>query len=688
MTFENHIWLYLAPLTLLVMVGIALLGLRRKDRLINRFVADRLAGQLIERGSPKRSLIKAGCIALSAACIALAMARPQFGVEWTEQQAKGLDIVFILDTSKSMLATDLRPSRLDRAKLAIRDIIDKLESDRIGLVAFAGNAFLQTPPTLDYAAFRESLDSISPDIMTRGGSELGRALTEAANAFPQENNFKVCILLTDGEDLGGGALEAAEAIAKDGIQVHAIGIGTPEGDYLRIRETNGEEVFVRDAEGHPVRSQLDEGTLQQIAQITGGSYFRLSNQSLSQLYTSVLSILPRQELKSEMQEIHIERFQWFIGTALFLSILEFLIRRRRVSASALLILFTCLTVQPQEMKAQSAPELTEVPALELPNDSRAIYNLGHSQIQTGDFNAAAESFGAAVQATNDLKLQADALYNQAHATYQMGEAAFKAQDIESALEHWKAAESLFSSANEINPGDTEAQESANLVKARREALEKFIQEQTPPENPEQNDSSDSGESGDQDSKQQDQQSDSQEQNGDGGESEQNQNGQSQSGEQNSEQSPSESDRNGEESKGGSEENAASSEEDSEDQSPGESDNSEADGNEQGETKSANEGDESQSGSKPESSANPLDDIPEESSGTSGQGAESSSLEEGENPGVTTSAATGAESGGSTETMEQISLREARALLDSMRESERLLPFAPNSDGSKRETRDW
>ena len=183
--------------------------------------------------------------------IGIAHARPQLGVEWSERKARGMDIVFILDSSKSMLATDLRPTRLDRAKLAIIDLVERLEGDRIGLIAFAGQAFLQTPPTLDYSAFRESLDAIDPSIMTSGGSDLGNAIDEATKAFPSQNNVKVVVLLTDGEDLSGNAASAATRAREDGIQVFTIGIGTPEGEYLRIRNEQGIEEFVRDSSGQP-----------------------------------------------------------------------------------------------------------------------------------------------------------------------------------------------------------------------------------------------------------------------------------------------------------------------------------------------------------------------------------------------------------------------------------------------------
>ena len=179
------------------------------------------------------------------------------------------------------------------------------------------------------AAPTESLDAVDPTIMTSGGSDLGIALEEAAQAFPSENNVKVVVLLTDGEDLSGKVADAAETARESGIRVFAIGIGTPEGEYLKIRNAEGIEEFVRDSKGQPVRSQLDESTLKQIAQATNGQYSRLSGDSLDRLYNSVISTLPREERESELQEIRTERFQWAIGAALLFLVLEILVRQRR-----------------------------------------------------------------------------------------------------------------------------------------------------------------------------------------------------------------------------------------------------------------------------------------------------------------------------------------------------------------------
>lgn len=716
MSFVNHTWLYLAPLIGCLMAGCILLGLRRKDSLLNRFASPRLVEKLTSKGSLPRVWIKAGFIILSAMLVALAMARPQWGSEFTERKAKGLDIIFVLDTSRSMLATDLRPTRLDRAKLAIRDIITRLESDRIGLVAFAGNAFLQTPPTLDYAAFRESLEAVSPKIMTSGGSDLGRALREAANAFSKENSYKVCILLTDGEDLGGDALQAAKEAAEQNIKVHTIGIGTPEGDYLRILGESGQEEFIRDTEGHPVRSQLDEATLQQISQTTGGNYYRLSNQSLSALYQSVLATLPRQELESEMQEIQIERFQWFIGAALALLILETLVRRRKWSPNIHTVIglsLMSLWALPHPVQAQTddeAPSSIDEPSVQ-PDDPRKRYNQAHQLLLDGNYTEAAQEFANAIQNTSDIQLQADALYNQALAMNELGNAALEAQDYEAAVEHWQNAESLFSSAREINPTDIQAEKDAHSVGKRREALEQFLKEQEAKQNPQQDQSSDNQESPEESA-----QDDSQQQSSDSsqsGDSEESKQDQQQSGESDSQQENGESSQSSE-GEQQSEANENTSESGKESNETGESGDESNSAEPQNNNEQSNESESASSGSEEDmesseqeertgtesaeseededasrqSTADPREDIPEpesegESASTGVNEADEADLGQNERVGEATSGSNGILS------EEEISHQEAKALLDSLRHSERLLPFSQRSNGAgKRDVRDW
>ena len=655
MTFEHQIWLVLTPVLALTSVGILALGWRKRTSLLGKFAAPRLLDQLTEQASLQRIILKATFVVAAVALLGLALARPQYGVEWSERKARGLDIVFALDSSKSMLATDLRPTRLERAKLAILDLIDRLESDRIGLVAFAGQAFLQTPPTLDYGAFRESLNATDPSILSRGGSDIGRAIKEAAKAFPTENNVKVVILLTDGEDLGGQAIQAARTAASDGIQVFAIGIGTPEGEYLRIRNEEGIEEFVRDSTGQPVRSQLDEATLREISQLTGGSYTQLSG-SLSAFYDSVLSTLPREERESELQEVKIERFQWLLAAALLFLVLEILIRGRRTStahAAVAILLFSLAT--PNDAKADTT-------------EGESLYNEAHAALTNGDYSTANQLYTEAMQHTKSRELQRDALYNMGHGSYQECLAAYNEGDLEGALSQIKKAEGYFNSAGELDPGDTLIADDAARTTKVREAIEQLLEQQQEQEQQEQDESEQSEEQEQQDENQQDEQ-DQQESGEQDQQQEQNEQNDSQDQEQSGEQEQNQS---GQEQKNDSQQDEQSDESQSQD---GESPEQQSEQSENGE-----EGTKEQE----EQQASPGEENTEEQSQEEGTAPEPREGEEAES---------GEEQEGSAGSqqavqVEGMTIEEAQDLLDSLRGSEEILPFTQPIPGAGRPIKDW
>lgn len=692
MTFENPIWLYIAPLTSILIALLIGLGLRRREDLLSRFAATRLLEQLTEKANTQRILIKGALVALSFCLLCIALARPQFGIEWTERKARGLDIVFVLDASKSMLATDIRPNRLARAKLAILDLVEQLESDRIGLVAFAGRAFLQTPPTLDYAAFRESLESTTTAVMSRGGSDLGNAIREAAKAFPAENNFKVVVLLTDGEDLGGDAIAAVEEARADNVKIYAIGLGTPEGEYLRIQNASGQDEFLRDEAGQPVRSQLDEGTLQQIAQISGGIYNRLGSGGLDQLYSSVISTLPRNERESELEEVRIERYQWLIAAVCILLTADLLIRRRANTQIATTLALCWLSLQPSELKAQSGTlpttspntpaEITEVepkPIQEPITDARQLYNQGIEAITTLDFEKARDSLEQASILAKNPKLQQDALFNLAHANNQIGEAAYKAQDFETAVQQWQKAEDLFNATASLNPEDSIAQENAATMQARRQALEQFLEQQKQQQDQQQNDDSQQQDGEQSDQQNQDQQQNSeQSQNQEGSENQQDQQqdgneSQQQDGEQQQQQQSQES---------GDESNQdPQSSQDAENADPNSEQQASSNRNPAEDMENARQQAEQEAAEQAEQSAE---------SDEQGQ-EETASPEEASTEDVpTTEAQAAAASQDTGELTEEQQMRlEVRQLLDSLRGKEQVLPFIDQSTpSSNKKNQDW
>ncbi|MEO0510632.1 MAG: VWA domain-containing protein [Verrucomicrobiota bacterium] len=652
MTFAYSIWLIATPFIALGAAGIIALGWRKRSDLLGRFAAPRLLDRLTEKASLQRLLIKSALTILAISAVSLSLSRPQYGVEWSERKARGLDIVFVLDSSKSMLASDLRPSRLERAKLAILDLIDRLESDRIGLIAFAGQAFLQTPPTLDYAAFRESLNATDPSILSRGGSDLGRAIEEASKAFPSENNVKVVVLLTDGEDLGGQALDSARKAASEGIRIYTIGIGTPEGVYLKLENSEGIEEFLRDNNGQPVRSQLDESTLQQIAQLTGGSYSQLGTGDLGTLYDSVLASLPREERESELQEVRIERFQWLLSAALVFLVLEILIRgRSNASAKTALLLLISIYFVPSQSEAA--------------DDSRSAFNQAYAALTEGDYATANQLYTSAMQQTKDRVLQRDALYNMGHATYQQGRATYESGDPQTALEQISAAEELFQSALELDPNDKVAEDDLKRTRSVREAIEKLLEQQN-----EQEQEQDSSETQDQQNEENQEQENEEQEEGSDQENQQNQDSESDEESQDSEQQ----------------------EQDNQQESQSENDSQEQEGDQRSEESESSDGQEQQSqsgeedGDDPEQSEasrpeEPEADEEQNESQPVPQVGEPEEDESEQDPGASSQSARSMQ-------VEGMSIEEAQDLLDSLRRKEEMLPFARPAPGNGQPLKDW
>ncbi|MGH7953942.1 MAG: vWA domain-containing protein [Limisphaerales bacterium] len=226
-------------------------------------------------------------------------------------EQRGLDIVVAIDTSKSMLATDIAPDRLERAKLAALELMQKAGADRMALVAFAGDAFLECPLTVDNTAFQQSVQALNVNSIPQGGTAIAGAIQTAQTAFKENDHYKVLVLLTDGEDNDTGALQAAQAAGKAGLKIFTVGIGTPEGSILRITDANGNSNYVRDANGDVVKSHLNEALLRQIAGATkGGFYLPLRANTIDTLYDKGLAPLPKSESQEKMIRRYHEQFQW------------------------------------------------------------------------------------------------------------------------------------------------------------------------------------------------------------------------------------------------------------------------------------------------------------------------------------------------------------------------------------------
>jgi len=264
-------------------------GGRVREKLLVQFVAARLLPSLTVGLSPARRKIRFALVILAVALLLISIARPQYGYDKEEVRQNGLDIVVAVDTSKSMLASDIAPNRLARAKMAALELMQRAGTDRLGLVAFAGNAFLECPLTIDNTAFQQSVQALDVKAIPEGGTAIADAINPALTAYKEKGNHKALVLLTDGEDNDEGALEAAQAAAKEGLKIFAVGIGTTEGALL-------DPNLVRDPDGNAVKSHLNEGLLKEIAAATGGFYVPLRGANTMDLvYDNGLAPLPKAE---------------------------------------------------------------------------------------------------------------------------------------------------------------------------------------------------------------------------------------------------------------------------------------------------------------------------------------------------------------------------------------------------------
>jgi len=300
---------------------------------LERFAQAGLLPELLRGVNVKRKRLKIMMLILGVSLILVSLMRPQWGFHWQEVKRKGVDIVIALDTSKSMLTRDIKPSRLVRSKLAIGDFIRNLKSDRVGLVAFAGSSFLECPLTIDYGGFLLALDSIDTETIPKGGTSLTTAVREAIRCYKGgSGKDKALIIITDGEELESesSVLKAAQEAKKEGIVIFCVGIGSQDGELIELT-VNGKTEFLKDQEGNVVKSRLNEALLQKIALATGGSYVRASATEfgLDALYRQKISKLEKVEFQDKLTKRYDERFQIPLALSLALFLLEPLISEKK-----------------------------------------------------------------------------------------------------------------------------------------------------------------------------------------------------------------------------------------------------------------------------------------------------------------------------------------------------------------------
>ena len=502
MNFANAHVLWLLLIIPPLLVVFFWWAMRERQRLMTQFIQARLLPGLISGVSPTRMKVRFVLITISFTFLLMALARPQWGFTWQESKQKGLDIVVAIDTSKSMLAEDIVPNRLSRAKLAALDLMQQAQSDRLGLVAFAGGAFLQCPLTIDDNAFKQSVETLDVNIIPQGGTALAEAINTALGAFKEGDNFKVLVLFTDGEDNDENAVAAAEAAAKEGMKIFTIGIGTAEGELLRVKDAKGRTDYIRDDEGNVVKSRLNEVLLQQIAGASeGGFYLPLRGaKTIDTLYEKGLAPLPKSEGQEKLIKRMHERYHWPLGVAIVLLLVEMLMPERAKSKTsnvlrptsnievAASVILAALILFPNIGAASPANALKEFnggnftnalteyerllneqTAKQKPEDPRLHFNAGTAAYRATNYSVAIQHFNAALTA-KDIKLQQSAYYNLGNTHFRLGN---QAEDLDKLEEAWKEAIKQFDHAVALDKTDENAAFNVAFVKEGLEQIKQF-----------------------------------------------------------------------------------------------------------------------------------------------------------------------------------------------------------------------
>jgi Ca-activated chloride channel family protein len=496
MRFGEPQWLWL----LLLLPALAVLTIwaaRRRERDLARWCHPALWARLIPDRDRWSFFWRGGLVLLAAFSLALMAARPQLGSRILSVKRKGIDVMIALDTSESMLAEDLAPNRITRARQAVQSLIDRLRGDRVGLIAFSGEAFVECPLTLDYSAARMFLRFMDTDLIPVPGTAIAEAIKAADRSFDEkERKFKALVLITDGEDHEGNVEDAAKEAKEHGVRIFAVGVGTSKGEPIPERTASGGvRDYKRDREGNVVLTKLDPATLREICEETGGRYYDAGsgNLALDRLYSDI-SGMEQKEMKGGIITQYEDRYGYFAAAALFFLMLEFVLpdRRRRIPARGLkgglhngaargiagragrgvlkaapvlfigipasLLLSLVLAVPAlagdpggrhyRKGEYPAARDEYEKYAREHPKDPRGDYDLGTALHQTGEMSPAQETLRRALR-TKDPKLREAAFYN-------LGNTCARAGDLAGARDAYRMALRL-------SPKDLDAKHNLELV---------------------------------------------------------------------------------------------------------------------------------------------------------------------------------------------------------------------------------
>ena len=467
---------------------------RRAALRLREFVSERLLPNLARTVDWRRRKLRFALVLLGFALAITALAKPQWGYIYEDVKRKGLDLIFAADTSRSMLANDVPPSRLQRVKLATQDLLNELQGDRVGLIAFAGRAFLQAPLTIDYTAAVESINDLDTNTIPEGGSNISAAIDLAVQTFGKSAiGNRALIIFTDGEELSGDAMKTAKVAADAGVRIFTVGVGTLEGSLIPITGEGGGTAFVKDSNGQVVKSKLDEKRLKEIAEATGGFYIHLGDgpRTMRRLFAEGLAKMQAGDIDDRMSRRPIERYQWPLGAAMLALTASFLIRERkrerassaarienkRVLATATaLVLFaaTSFGAGPgldayRNENYSEAYQQFEKTLKEHPNThaaDRIQFDAGAAAYKMGDYNKALEWFSRSLL-SKDRTLQQKSHYNIGRT---LEERADRADTNEKALGDLSNAQSHYEEALKLDPKDERAKANLEEVKKKIERL--------------------------------------------------------------------------------------------------------------------------------------------------------------------------------------------------------------------------
>ena len=471
------IYLWLIPVVFLIFSW----GNGERSRRLARWGReDFLEKRLMPGYSSNRKKMAAAVLLGSFLFAALALARPQWGEEKRKLERKGVDLVFLLDTSLSMLAEDVKPNRLIKSKLEIKNLIRRLKGDRLGMVAFSGSSFLQCPLTLDYSAFLLFVDALKPGYIPNPGTSLSRAIRLGVRAFPEESKkFRAILIFSDGEDHEGEIDQAISEAEKAGVRIYAIGVGTPEGEPIPLRSGTDQKItgYKKDRAGAVVVTRLNAPLLARVAKETNGLYLpATAGEKEIDIILRHLESLGERQLKERLITELEDHFQLFLLLSFALLVGETLLYSRRVSPVdttpiTLIVMFILFSGfmdtprslvqkgnrQAEEKKYQSAVENYRKAQIADPNEPVIRYNLGTTLYQLYGYAEAEKELEQALAQAKDPATKAKVLYNYGNTKYRLG-------DFDQAIESYKKV-------LEIDPKDSDAKYNLEFLQKKKSQFE-------------------------------------------------------------------------------------------------------------------------------------------------------------------------------------------------------------------------